>query len=320
MASLLPPRLSTTVGALLAQPRVAAVLGPALHPEALDGRISHPRVQKNGLVLAGHFGGFVASRVQVFGETELSFLCGLPEDVARERLTTLCAAAPCLLVVTRGVEVPASLARAAAETRTPLRVSEVRSSATIAALHEGLDRLLAPTEELHGVMVEIHGIGTLLLGPSGIGKSECALFLVERGHRLVADDRVRLTRLPNGQVRAAPAPLLEHHLEIRGLGILNVREMFGATSVWDEAVVDLVAELCPWSAEEEYERLGLDTHTESLLGVSVPKLRIPVRPGRNMAVILEVAARNQLLKEAGHHAARDFARRLSRQLGLDEPE
>jgi HPr kinase/phosphorylase len=121
-------------------------------------------------------------------------------------------------------------------------------------------------------------------------------------------------------VRAAPAPLLEHHLEIRGLGILNVREMFGATSVWDEAVVDLVAELCPWSAEEEYERLGLDTHTESLLGVSVPKLRIPVRPGRNMAVILEVAARNQLLKEAGHHAARDFARRLSRQLGLDEPE
>src|SRR6185369_11054047 len=107
---------------------------------------------------------------------------------------------------------------------------------------------------MHGVFVVVHGVGILLTGPSGIGKSECALFLVERGHRLVADDRVTLTRLPNGTVVAAPAPLLKHHLEIRGLGILNIRDLFGATAVWDEAVVDLVAELCPWRDDEEYER------------------------------------------------------------------
>jgi HPr kinase/phosphorylase len=223
------------------------------------------------------------------------------------------------VVITRGVEPPTEVLEAARESETPLLVAQPRSSGTIAALHQGLDHLLAPREQRHGVMVEVHGIGTLLLGPSAIGKSECALFLVERGHRLVADDQVWITRLPNDQVTAAPAPLLKHHLEIRGLGILNIRDLFGATSVWDEAVVDLVVELCRWDADEEYERLGLDELTETILGVDLPKLRIPVRPGRDMGVILEVAARNQLLKEAGHHSAHDFARRLSRQLGLEDP-
>ncbi|MGF1465344.1 MAG: HPr(Ser) kinase/phosphatase [Sandaracinaceae bacterium] len=297
-------------------PIVTAVAGAA----GLDRPVRHPRVQKSGLVLAGHTHGFVPTRVQVFGETEMTYLDALDPGTRRARLTELFGLRPSCLLVTRGIEAPRDLWDGAEASGTPLAVCAPRSSATLAAAHQALDQLLAPRERRHGVMVEVHGIGTLLLGPSGIGKSECALFLVERGHRLIADDQVWLTRLPNGQVRAAPAPLLRHHLEIRGLGILNVRDLFGATAVWDEGVVDLVAELCPWREDEDYDRLGLDTRTESIFGVQIPKLRIPVRPGRDMAVILEIAARNQLLKAAGHHAARDFARRLSRELGMSDPE
>ncbi len=314
-----PPAPPANVRALLEHTGLRAILRLVAGEAGVDRPIDHPRIQKSGLVLAGHTHGIVATRVQILGETEVSFLEKLEPAMRRERVDGLFALGLSCVIITRGVEPGPELVEGAVRTGTPLLVSQVRSSATIAELHGALDRLLAPREQRHGVMVEIHGIGTLLLGPSGIGKSECALFLVERGHRLVADDQVWLTRLPNDQVTAAPAPLLRHHLEIRGLGILNVRELFGATSVWDEAVVDLVAELCPWREDEQYERLGLDQLTESILGVDLPKLRIPVRPGRDMAVILEVAARNELMKAAGHHAARDFARRLSKQLGLEEP-
>lgn len=318
-ASVPPPAAPTTARALLTHDGLRKMLRLVAGEEGLDRPIDHPRIQKSGLVLAGHAHGIVPTRVQILGETEVSFLEGLEADVRRARVESFLNMGLSCVIVTRDVGVLPELLDAAKRTGTPLLVSKPRSSQTIVEIHGALDRLLAPREQRHAVMVEIHGIGTLLLGPSGIGKSECALFLVERGHRLVADDQVWLTRLPNNQVTAAPAPLLKHHLEIRGLGILNVRDLFGATSVWDEAVVDLVAELCPWRDEEHYERLGLDQLTESILGVELPKLRIPVRPGRDMAVILEVAARNELLKAAGHHSARDFARRLSKQLGLEDP-
>src|SRR5690606_8101593 len=240
---LAPP---ASVRALLEHTSLRSMLRLVAGEDGIDRPIDHPRIQKSGLVLAGHAHGIVPTRVQILGETEISFLESLEPEVRAERVEGLFALSLSCVIVTRGVEPAAELRDAAERTGTPLLVSSVRSSATIAALHAALDRLLAPREQRHGVMVEIHGIGTLLLGPSGIGKSECALFLVERGHRLVADDQVWLTRLPNDQVTAAPAPLLRHHLEIRGLGILNIRDLFGATSVWDEAVVDLVAELCPW--------------------------------------------------------------------------
>ena len=201
--------------------------------------------------------------------------------------------------MTRGVAPLPELVAHAERSGTPLVLAPDRSSATINDIHAVLDRLLAPRADVHGVMVEIHGVGTLLLGPSGIGKSECALFLVERGHRLVADDLVQLTRLPNSDVRGAPSPLLKHHLEIRGVGILNIRDLFGATAVCDEARVDLVVELCTFREGEPYERLGLDDQAVDLLGTSIAKLRIPVRPGRDMGVLLEISARNHLLKREG---------------------
>jgi HPr kinase/phosphorylase len=311
------PRVAT-IRALLDHPRVSEMVSLRAGSQALDRAITHPRIQKSGLVLVGHTRGIVPTRVQILGETEVSFLEALDSATRRERLGRLFALNLSLVVVTRGVDPPPELLEAAQATATPLAVAEHRSSHTINILHSVLDELLAPEDTVHGVLVEVHGIGTLLLGPSSIGKSECALFLVERGHRLIADDRVTLTLLPNRQVRGRPAPLLRHHLEVRGIGILNIRDLFGATAVRDDGLVDLVIELVPWQDDQDYERLGLEDMTYDFLGAELPMLRIPIRPGRDMAVILEVAARNQLLKNAGHHAARKFARNLADALGLPE--
>ncbi len=313
-----PPGASVTVQTLLAEPEVAAIARLVAGARSLDRAITHPRVQKNGLCLAGHTRGLVASRVQVLGETELSYLESLEATVRGERCGQLFALGLSLVLVTRGATPPAELLEAARASATPMAVVELRSSRTIAVVHEVLDRLLAPSETRHGVLIDVHGMGTLLLGPSGIGKSECALFLVERGHRLVADDQVTLVRSPTGAIVGQPPPLLRHHLELRGIGIVNVRELFGATAVRDEKNIDLVIELCPWDPEQPFDRLGLDDLGFDLLGVRLPMLRIPVQPGRNMAVILEVAARNQLLKRAGKHSARDFVAHLSERLGLGE--
>lgn len=307
-----PPGARATVRALLDDPDVGAITRLVAGAASLDRALTHPRIQKNGLCLAGHTHGVVGTRVQILGETELSYLETMDPDTREARCAELFGLGLSLVVVTRGAKPPAALLEAARESETPTIVSELRSSRTIAVVHRVLDRLLAPSETKHGVFIDIHGIGTLLLGPSGIGKSECALFLVERGHRLVADDQVVLTRTPMGEIIGRPPPLLRHHLELRGIGIINVRELFGATAVRDEQAVELVVELA--DEDQEIDRLGLDDLRADLLGVPLPMLKIPIRPGRNMAVILEVAARNHLLKRAGHHSARDFVQNLQHRL------
>lgn len=307
-----------SVRTILEHPELTG-LTPCAGSAGLERFVTHPRVQKSGLVLVGHTQGIIPTRVQVLGETEVSYLEGLDPVTREQRVEFLFSLGLSLVVVTRGVSPLAELIEHADRTGTPLVVSPVRSSSTINRLHAVLDRLLAPRATLHGVLVEVHGVGTLLLGPSGIGKSECALFLVERGHRLVADDQVRLTCWPNGAVTGAPDPLLRNHLEIRGVGILNIRDLFGATAVREEARIELVVELCPFRDDEDYERLGLDDLKIEILGQKLSKLRIPVRPGRDMGVILEMAARNQLLKREGVHGARRFVERLERGLAGDKP-
>lgn len=318
--SLFPARGAVSVRSLLEQPAVRALGELIAGADGVDRVIEHPRIQKSGLVLVGHMVGLVPTRVQIVGETELSFVEAMGDDERRGRLEALFAQRLSLVVVTRGAAPPAAMVEAAGQTSTPLLCAEPRSSQAIHVVHRALDRLLAPADAVHGVLVDVHGIGMLIRGPSGIGKSECALFLVERGHRLVADDRVELTRRPSGRVVGRPAPLLRHHLEVRGIGIVNVRDLFGATAVRDDATVDLIVELCPFRAEDEYERLGLDEPLDEVVGVGIPLLRIPVRPGRDMAVILEVAARHQLLKRAGHHPAREFARTVAAGTGGAPPD
>lgn len=298
------------VASLLAEPRLNAIIRLVAGEQGQDRTLDHPRVQKPGLALVGHTHGVVPTRVQILGETEITFLEGLSPREQRDRLRVLLGLGLSLVVVTRGVEPPPALIEVAKATSTPLAVAEPRSSRTIQAIHLALDGILAPSETRHGVLMDVHGIGTLLLGPSGIGKSECALFLVERGHRFVADDQVILSLLPSERILGrAPAPL-RNHLEVRGIGIINVRDLFGANAVRSEKTVQLVVEICPWSDDEPFERLGLDDSTIGILGVPIPMLRIPVRPGRNMAVILEVAARNHILKAAGHHGAQKFINTL----------
>jgi HPr kinase/phosphorylase len=318
----IPPAPPLSTRALLEAPELRTQLRLVAGERGLDRGITHPRIQKSGLALAGHLVGMVASRIQILGETEISYLETLAPEVRRERVRGFLSPGLACVVVTRGVEPPEDLIVEAAAHDTPLFVASARSSATIASLHQVLDRMLAPRCSMHGVMIEVHGLGILLVGPSGIGKSECALVLIERGHRLVADDRVELVRLPGERIVASAPALLRHHLEIRGLGILHVRDLFGATAVQDEARLDLVVELRErrGAAEDsDVDRLGLEDRTRDVLGVAIPELLVPVHPGRDMGVLLEVAARNQLLKRAGLHSARAFAERLGRGLGLSKP-
>ena len=307
-----------TVAHLLVEPRLQAILRLVAGEEGRDRPVDHPRVQKPGLALAGHTHGVVPTRVQILGETELTFLEELSPEEQRQGVSALFGLGLSLVVVTRGVDPPAVLLEAAQKTSTPLVVAEPRSSRAIQTIHRALDTILAPSETRHGVLMDVHGVGTLLLGPSGIGKSECALFLVERGHRFVADDQVVLSLLPPEQILGRAPPLLRNHLEVRGIGIINVRDLFGATAVRSEKTLQLVVELCPWRDDEPFDRLGLDDSVLDILGVPVPMLRIPVRPGRNMAVILEVAARNHILKAAGHHGAQKFIDTLMGD--VDEPD
>ena len=301
-------------------PRFDAVSRLVAGAGGLARLIDHPRIQKSGLALVGHTHGVVPTRVQLLGETEVSFLEQLGADERRKRVDGLFALGLSLVVLSRGVEPLSELVDAARATDTPLVVSSPRSSRTIHILHSILDDLLAPSETRHGVLIDVHGVGMLLLGPSGIGKSECALSLLERGHRLVADDQVALTRLPSDQVVGRAPAVLRNHLELRGIGIINVRDLFGANAVRDLKLVQLVVELCPWMEGEDYDRLGVDEHSYSLLDVHVPMLRIPVRSGRNMAVILEVAARNHILKSAGQHSAKSFIAGLGGELGTTDGE
>jgi HPr kinase/phosphorylase len=271
-------------------------------------------VQKNGLALAGHYHGIVPTRIQLFGETELSYLDALSHEARSVAARGFFALGLSCVVVTGGNEPPKSFSAAAEATSTPLFVSSARSSRTINALHALLDERLAPQVQLHGVLVDVYGVGVLLLGPSGIGKSECALALVRRDHQLVADDVVRCDWRPPGIILGQPAELLRHHIEIRGLGVLDIRELFGVTSVSDRKQIDLVVRLCGWDDGEEFDRLGLENRTHEILGTAIREVRVPVRPGRDMASIIEMAARNELLRRDGRHSAREFLERLEGRL------
>jgi HPr kinase/phosphorylase len=271
-------------------------------------------VQKSGLALAGHFHGVVPTRVQVLGETELSYLDSLSGEARSLAARGFFSLGLSCVVITGGHHPPRALVLAAEATGTPLFVTDARSSRAINALHAVLDDRLAPQTQLHGVLVDVFGIGILLLGKSGIGKSECALELVMRGHRLVADDIVRCDWRPPGIVFGQAAELLRHHIEIRGLGILDIRELFGITSVRERKRIDLVVRLVEWSDGEEFDRLGVEQRYHTILGTPVCEHKIPVRPGRNMSSLLEIAARNELLRRGGLHTAHEFVSKIEQQL------
>jgi HPr kinase/phosphorylase len=280
----------------------------------LDRRITVPRVQKPGLALAGYVQQVHPERAQILGSTELGYLHSLPPELARRGIEGFLAVGPACVIVTKGLDVPMDLLELANETRVPVLRSKLPSSVVIDGLVRFMDDALAPNVSLHGVLVDVLGVGVLLFGRSSVGKSEAALELVMRGFRLVADDLVEVRRIAGEVLIGRASELIKHHMEVRGLGIINIKDMFGVASVRDEKKVELVLELAPWTETDVADRLGLDELSYEILGVRVPMLRIPVSPGRNVSSLIEVAARNRLLQVRGHHSAREFQERLDQAL------
>jgi len=290
----------------------------ALHLElvagepGLDRGIVAVSVQKPGLALAGHLEAIHPERVQVIGFSEVSYLEGLDADRTRQRVEDLCnVGIPCILV-TRGLAVPPDLVHCCRDAEIPLLRTHLSSASLIDELRLLLDSRLSPSTSMHGVLVDVFGVGVMILGHSGVGKSETALELVMRGHRLVADDIVEVRRRGIKSVYGSGPDIIKHHMEIRGLGIINIKDLFGISAVRDTKRIELVVKLEDWDEKEEYDRLGVDALTHEILHLPVPKIRLPVRPGRNISALIEVAARDQLLKFQGHHSARDFQERLIR--------
>ncbi|MCC7179205.1 MAG: HPr(Ser) kinase/phosphatase [Acidobacteria bacterium] len=305
----------TVKGLLGARPEAIGLPVELLAGSAgLDRRITSPYIQKTGLALAGFHEYLQPGRVLIFGESEIRFLESLP-PVARQFALAKAFEqnVPCLLV-TSGAAVPEDVVTEANRAGLPLLGTTVPTAAAIGKITALLEDRLAVREIIHGVLLDILGLGVLLAGESGIGKSECALDLVCRGHRLVADDTVEIRRRAESIVIGSCPDLTRHHMEVRGLGLINIRDLFGVASTRTSKRIELVVQLERWDDTREYDRLGLDEEHLDLLGLKIPLVRMPVAPGRNLATLVEVAARNQLLRARGINAARRLAARLDASL------
>ncbi len=305
---------SMTVGELLAD-ESAASLGLVLlsGSEGLDNVIDRPRIQKPGLALAGFLENVHPGRVQVLGKSETTFLRERPPAERTRIVSQLCRQGVSCFVLTTGLEPPDELIDETESHGVPLLRTDLSSSAAIEQLTRYLEDRLAPRAVVHGVLLDVYGLGVLLMGDSGVGKSECALELVARGHRLVSDDVVEIKRRGDLLVGTGPE-LTRYHMELRGLGIINVKDLFGVASVRLTKFVEYVIKLDAWRPGKKYDRLGLDENVYEILGATLPYVEMPVGPGRNLSVLIEVAARNHLLKLKGFHPARELARKLGERI------
>ena len=309
------PRLS--ISELLSETEAGLDLELLAGGRGLSRVVQVPRIQKPGLALAGYTKNLHPDRIQVLGDTELSYLAELLQRnaaKAAENIKNHCSLGICCFIITKSLAPPEDLVREVENHDIPLLRSHHQSSTFISLLTQYLEERLLAQTNLHGVLVDVLGVGVLLLGKSGIGKSECALDLIIRGHRLVADDiinvRLKLPAVLFGQGN----DLLHYHMEIRGLGIINIKHLFGVAAIRERKKIDLVIELVEWQDGHEYDRLGLEEKTYELLGVELPLQTVPIRQGRNITTIVEVAARNQLLKEMGYHSAVEFEERLEQRM------
>lgn len=303
--------------------RVAELLGRELadlHLKVVSGEtelrkpITHPRVQKPGLAFAGYYAYIKPGRVQIIGESETEYLRTLSESDRLERFKQIVSLPVPVFVLTKGLQPFPELTELCRQQGIPILSSPALSSTIIKRISYFLEDHLVPVTHLHAVLVSVYGIGVLLIGKSGIGKSESALDLVTRGHSLVADDRVTIRRYPSDELIGYSDGAGRHHMELRGLGIINVKDLFGLAAVRERKSIDLVVELEPWQDGQPYDRLGLDETTYHILDLPVPYIRMPVATGRSISILVEIAARNHVLKMQGHDSAREFARILESEL------
>ena len=271
-------------------------------------------INRPGLPFAGYWDHFASERPQILGLVEASYIESLDPDTRKDRLIRFVSHdLPCVIIC-RGLEGLDDLIGLAAARGIPVYRSQNDTTRVVVELIYFLNNQLAPRTSMHGVLVEVYGVGVLLTGESGVGKSEAALELVKRGHRLVADDVVDIRKVSESRVVGESPEAIRHLMEIRGIGIINVATMFGIGSVLSSRSVNIVVHLEHWVEGKNYDRLGLETQTTDILGVSVPWLLLPIRPGRNVAVVLEVAARNLVLKQQGYNAAQEMENRMKEQI------
>ncbi len=277
-------------------------------------KISNREVNRPGLALAGFLTVFEPSRIQIIGRAEMQYLYEIGKDVADARLDAFFAQKPVAVIITTNFDVQDEILLPAKKYGVPILRTKEKTSPTMAALIASLNTNLANRITQHGVLVEVFGEGVLILGESGIGKSETAIALVERGHRLIADDAVEIKRVSAKTLVGSAPSLIKHYVELRGIGIIDVRRLYGMGAIKDTEKIDLVIHLEQWVEGKMYDRFGLDDQTYNILGIDVPSITVPVRPGRSIPIILEIAAMNHRQKRMGYNTAAEFEKQLIEQM------
>ena len=286
-------------------------------PENYDSlRVTTPEVWRPGLALTGFYDIFDSDRISVIGNAEYRYLSGLAPEDRRKKLVDFAQHRPAAIIFARELEVFPELREEAEKLGIPIFSSKEKTSPLIASLISSLNTHLAPRITRHGVLVEVYGEGLLILGDSGIGKSETAIELVKRGHRLIADDAVEIKRVSAKTLVGSAPEIIRHYVELRGIGIVDVRRLFGMGAVKQSEKIDLVINLEHWIQGKMYDRLGIDEEKVDILGNLIPSITIPVMPGRNLAIILEIAAMNHRQKKMGYNTAEEFNKRLMEQIEL----
>ena len=286
--------------------------------KGLTREISVPDINRPGLALSGFFESFAYERIQIFGRGEVAYLWKLAESQESEPLQKMFEySIPCC-IFTHGLFPDGTFIEITEKAQCPILQTDLSTSEFTARITRILSEIFAPRQNIHGVLVEVYGLGILLLGDSGVGKSETALELIMHGHRLVADDVIDI-HCANGNVLVGTgaSKIIAHHMEIRGLGIINVTHLFGVGAIRDRKEIQLVVKLAEWDSRENYDRIGIEEQYMEMLGVNIPKLEIPVKPGRNIPVIIETAAMNERLKKMGYNAAKEFSQNILRWIESD---
>ena len=280
-------------------------------PDNIEYGVHHQDIHRPGLQFAGYFEHFTYDRIQIVGKTEYTYFSHIDRETRRAVLDKFFSYEIPALIVSRGLEVKPDVIEMAKKYNRVVLATKRNTTRLINRLSSYLDSKLSPTTSVHGVLVDVYGVGVLIRGESSVGKSETALELVQRGHRLVADDAVEITKIDENILIGQSPEVLRHFMEIRGIGIIDVRSMYGVGAVKDSKVIDIIIRLENWNDNTYYDRLGLDKEYEEILGIDIEKLVVPVKPGRNTAMILEVAAMNFRQKRMGYDAAQEFTKKLT---------
>lgn len=295
-------------------------LGIVYMPPEKTVLVSRAEVNRPGLVLSGFFGHFEAGRIQIIGKGEHEYISSFDPITRKIRVNDFMSRGPVAIIYTSALEIHSELENAAEQYHIPLLTTPQPTSEFMAALIAFLNLKLAPRITRHGVLVEVYGEGLLIIGDSGIGKSETAIELVKRGHRFIADDAVEIKKVSSKTLVGTAPELIKYFVELRGIGIVDVRRIFGMGSVKETEKIDLVINLEPWVQGKMYDRFGIDTEYMTIMGITIPMTTIPVKPGRNLAIILEIAAMNNRQKKMGYDTAAEFNKVLMGQMEVDKPK